>query len=348
VPTYEELASRCESLEVGYIEVENDLKEVPTSKWNKGVLGGLKIKGYALFVNYATFKALTNDSECLLLEWNMRNLSLIPVTIIARYIQKKRVLWWGHGESKKPSIFTRFTLAMGKRLPNAVIVYMDNTREQLVLSEGYKEGRTYVARNGVDVRGIISESKLAGDLRGKVTWVTAYSGRLVGGRDLDRIIYAIAELTNRGVECKHYFIGDGEYRQYLENLAASLNIKNRIVFCGAVHKTSSLAKVYADVDFVIIPGWLGLVINQAYAFAKPVIICDNQTLHNPEISLFNNSRGWVYSYEEINLVEVYLTVVKLGKSKVSMIGQGCQELIVNEYSTQKMVDGLQEAVEGGH
>lgn len=347
IPTYNELALRCEKLEVQYIEVEKDLKSPPRIAWNKGVVGGFKIKGYSLFVNYATLKALRSNCDCLLLEWNLRNLSLIPISIIARHCQKKRVIWWGHGESKRPNLFTKLSLLLGKLIPHAVVVYMNDSRNQLISQQGYAEENTYVARNGVDVKSIIKASDDLGGVRHNVTWVTAYSGRLVEGRDLERIIYTVAELTGKGIACKHYFIGDGDHRLYLEKLANTLKVNDKIIFCGAIHHVSSLAKVYAEVDFVIIPGWLGLVINQAFAFAKPVIICDKPELHNPEIALFDKDKGWSYSYDGSDLVDVYLKVVNLGKSEVAEIGRHCQKLIVNEYSTQNMVDGLQYAIEGG-
>ncbi|MDA8940076.1 glycosyltransferase, partial [Pseudoalteromonas marina] len=261
-------------------------------------------------------------------------------------IQKKKVLWWGHGESKVPSLFTKLTIAAGKYLPDSVIVYMDNTKRSLVAENKYKDDKTFVAKNGIDVKTIRHAiSKI--ETKRRSNWGTAYSGRLNEGRDLERIVHSISHLNKKGIECKHFFIGEGNARVKLEKLAEQLGVADKIVFCGAVHCADDLAAIYAQVDLVVIPGWLGLVIHQAFAFAKPVLICDKKELHNPEIALFDKTNGWVYSHEADDLAETLETVFELGKETINSKGDNCQQLVINEYSTQKMVDGLIEAIHYG-
>jgi len=346
IPTYNELSKRCKSLEIKYVEVEKDLQNSPDSDWNNGAAGGFNTDSYSIFINIATIHALSSKCDCLLLEWNIRNLSLIPITVIARHLQRKRVIWWGHGSSKTPSVFTKISVFLGRILPNAVVVYSDTTKRELVSNSKYNAQNTFAAKNGIDVKQILNASHGIGDLRHQDTWITAYSGRLTKERDLCRIIHTIAEVKSKGISTKHYFIGDGEFKNDLEELAKKLGVASEVVFTGVLHDITDLAKIYAEVDFVIIPGWLGLVINQAFAFGKPVVICDNKELHNPEIALFDENKGWVYSHNTSNLTEVYMNITQLSKVDIGLMGSSCQKLIIDEYSTQTMVDGLQEAIEG--
>ena len=346
VPTYNNLAKRCKSLKVGYIEIEENFNVDTNDGWVEERVGGFQLFDWKVIFNLATIKSLFTGSDCFLLEWNLRNIFLIPVTFFAMYVLRKRVVWWGHGESKNTSLLTKLTFWAGRKIPNCVVVYMDETKGALIKRHNYLEKEVYVARNGVDTANIDKYMANIGGQRNDKEWVSLYSGRLNPGRDLDRIVRAIYELNERGISCRHVFIGDGEERENLQALAKELNVENKIQFYGAVHKIEELSKIYAQVDYVIIPGWLGLALTQSYAFGKPAIICDEKEMHNPEIRVYSDAAGWKYVYKNDSLAVTMQGVMRLGKEGVRRMGEVGHSIIAQGYSTEIMVDGLQSAIEG--
>lgn len=71
--------------------------------------------------------------------------------------------------------------------------------------------------------GISSEAKVLG-----------YVGVLSRERELDFAIRALKRLEEMGDDCHLMFVGDGEDRQRLEDVAARLNLQRRVIFTGKV------------------------------------------------------------------------------------------------------------------
>ncbi|MFH1046740.1 MAG: glycosyltransferase family 4 protein [Patescibacteria group bacterium] len=104
------------------------------------------------------------------------------------------------------------------------------------------------------------------------------AGRLVERKGFDQCLEAVAELRGQKRNLKYVIVGEGAYREKLEQRAAELNITDCVQFLGAT-STEELTTAYAACDtFVMVPRALGsdvegfgIVYLEANLFGKPVI-----------------------------------------------------------------------------
>lgn len=99
-------------------------------------------------------------------------------------------------------------------------------------------------------------------------------GRLVQVKAVDHVLYAFSGLSKEDQKKSRILIaGDGPLKSYLENLAQTLGIGDRVEFLGSIPSTNT-PDIYAKADVVLVPShqepW-GLVINEALSSGRPVI-----------------------------------------------------------------------------
>lgn len=108
------------------------------------------------------------------------------------------------------------------------------------------------------------------------TTVILFSGKLIPKKDPKSLILALSKV---GLKSNEFFVvvfmGDGELRNELEQLAASLNVSARFVGFQAQEQ---VGRYFAAADMLVLPSvfgetW-GLVVNEALQFGLPVIVSD--------------------------------------------------------------------------
>ncbi|WP_141034209.1 glycosyltransferase family 4 protein, partial [Escherichia coli] len=89
-------------------------------------------------------------------------------------------------------------------------------------------------------------------------------------KGIEQILYALPFLPN----CKFIIIGDGPAREYLENLAISLNVRKRFFILGYRENAKDLLKY---IDIYLMPSrseGFSLALLEAVA-AKKTVVCSN-------------------------------------------------------------------------
>lgn len=82
-------------------------------------------------------------------------------------------------------------------------------------------------------------------------FVLVTAGNLIGKKNFDTVIRALAELVKKGHGNLRYFVvGDGGYQENLEQLVSSLKLSDRVVFAGRVSQ-SDLSKYYQAADLYV-------------------------------------------------------------------------------------------------
>jgi glycosyltransferase involved in cell wall biosynthesis len=118
----------------------------------------------------------------------------------------------------------------------------DGTRGDEVLQalNPGSEGKVCFWRNGLDT--LSEEPKEAMDTQaarallglGQDDFVLVTATRLARWKRVDRAVDAVARLRSEGIMARLLVVGDGEERINLERQAASLNLRDRVSFVGAV------------------------------------------------------------------------------------------------------------------
>ncbi len=138
------------------------------------------------------------------------------------------------------------------------------------------ENKIFTVFNGIDTKVVLADTNLKKTL-GFNDWdkIILSVARLKREKGLHVILKALPEILVDIPDAKLLIVGDGEYREYLENLATELGLLGKVVFAGAIPyeelgKYFQLADVF--VNSTIRENGYDLTIIQGMAYGKPVIV----------------------------------------------------------------------------
>ncbi len=144
---------------------------------------------------------------------------------------------------------------------------------QRLISTGFPEARTHTHYIGVDCRAI----RLRED--SEETPVILHVARLVEVKGTRYLLRAFAALARRYAGVRLVIIGDGPLRRRLQTLAASLGLRDRVDFLGALPHAAVLSWT-RKAAMLVLPGvrtgtgreeGLGMVLLEAAATGLPII-----------------------------------------------------------------------------
>ena len=303
VPVLEALNRRLDDrLVVGHGHPPEDsslgsLLENTSTKFEQFELSNYWIRGETIHAQrYKPLFDAYGPPAVVLAEESPRSISL---PFLLRYARKQgaaRVLW-GHFTSNYRRFspwhpFDRYRLEMA-RWAEACVCYSDPIKQ--TLSEHIDPSRLFVARNTVDVDRLLElRDKLS--TRGKDEIrrelglppdrpILVFLGRLIKRKRADQLLEVFQSLrSNRPIEL--VIIGDGPERGTLEQTVAEMDIPN-VRFTGAITDREPLSRFLFAADVMVIPGYLGLAVNDAFSFGLPVVSREapaGQRFHSPEIA----------------------------------------------------------------
>ncbi|MBM6662075.1 glycosyltransferase [Marseilla massiliensis] len=114
------------------------------------------------------------------------------------------------------------------------------------------------------------------------------------------LIQAVAQLVKQGYDnLELSLIGDGDSREYLENLVKDLGIKNHVLFLGAREQLYIFAHLH-DYDLFVQPSifeGFGLTVTEAMAAKVPVLVSENQ---GPLEIIDNGNYGYYFKNQDVD------------------------------------------------
>lgn len=261
----------------------------------------LRLKKALLVWQAAVTRYLTGGFDGVVIGHEFKFLSNLVILGLSR-LMRRPVFWWGFGYRKAyaswdkgsaPPLKDRLALWLADglaRCGDGYLVYTEKGREHL-LSIGVPAERIQVVRNTIDMEEQIALSQSVAEWDDKALRtefglppnadLLLYVGRLVARKNVDALVRfgkANAEVDGRPLHI--VIIGDGEERAQLETCAAGAS---NIRFLGAIDPSDiRIAKAMKLCCAVVIPGYLGLAINHAFAHGRPVITRSHD-FHSPEI-----------------------------------------------------------------
>lgn len=161
---------------------------------------------------------------------------------------------------------------------------------------GMPEDRITVLNNTIDISGEIAAHTRAQSLdrvelrRGlglsAEAIVFLFVGRLNAPKGVDLLIEAARGLRQRHeVPIEAIIVGSGPEEARLKAMAGGADWCH---FLGPIYDSDVLSRVFRASDAVVIPGYVGLAVNHAFAHGLPVITCRSD-LHSPEIEYIEDS-----------------------------------------------------------
>lgn len=166
-----------------------------------------------------------------------------------------------------------------------------------------------------------------------------YVGRLHMEKSVHTLIQAMPFILKNLKNVDLYLIGAGHLQESLEKLAKRLGVKNNVKFFGKIPH-EDLLMAYNACDTFILPSIAeleGMVVLEAMACSKPIIISDSKLSASPE---FVNNNGFTFQLQNPrDLAEKTLILLKNKELRNKMGNESYRQ--IKDYDINKSVDKLE-------
>ena len=261
-----------------------------------------RLLGRSLVYQPVFLKIAGGRFDALVVGHEVKYLANIALILLFR-LRGKPVLLWGFGQNldvakERRSPLGRWVGGLVRaaqvrmlRLATDFLAYTSRGAAHAVRS-GMELDRVTVLNNTIDTSAEVAAHARAQSLdRAQLrrefglspdAVVFLFVGRLNESKRVDALIEAVRELRRRqpqGVAVEVLIVGSGPAESGLRDLARG---ETWCRFLGQVQESDALGRIFRASDAVVIPGYVGLAVNHAFAHGLPVITCHSE-LHSPEI-----------------------------------------------------------------
>lgn len=217
----------------------------------------------------------------------------------------KKIFWWTHGAYGNEGKFKKLLLRWKIRHCYKVLLY-GHYAEQILIKYGVDPNKLDVIYNSlsydkqVELRSICQDDLYFNHFNNSNSNLV-FTGRLTKVKKLNQILEAMNILKQNGLDCNLTLVGDGEERDYLEQIASSLNLSDNVWFYGACYDETQLSKLIFNADICVSPGNVGLTAMHAMAFGTPVISHDTYAEQMPEFeAIVPDKTGNFFEKDNVN------------------------------------------------
>ncbi len=293
----------------------------------------------------------------ILAEESPRSVTLPFLLRYAKSLGAGRVLW-GHFSSNyrvfnpRRHVLDKYRLALAREVEGCAC-YTEGRAN--LLRPFVPESNIFVARNTMDLgpmfaqrEALAAEGKQGVRRRLSISPdgpVLVYIGRLIRGKGTDMLLETW-EIFTKDAPGTLLIIGDGPERAAMEKAVSTRSLQG-VRFLGSLLLEEAAPWLYAS-DAMLMPGYLGLAVNHAFAFGVPVV-----SLRHPE-----SAGGVKFHSPEVEYVHSGKTGVLCSGNTSEALAASVREVLADQdrYSTNalayakehltldRMVDGLEAAV----
>lgn len=305
--------------------------------WKKNTISKLFNKEYNTFLVSIESRAIS-DYVFLLLK--------------SLFFPKKRVYAWTHGWYGKE---TKFEAALKKwqfRKLTGIFTY-GNYARKLLIQEGFAPDKVHAIHNSlhydqqIELRKSIQPSDVYVSHFSNNNPVIIFIGRLTKMKQLDMLVYAVADLKAKNELYNLVFVGDGEERTALETLVTERGVSDQVWFYGACYDEKQNAELIYNADVCVAPGNVGLTAMHTMVFGTPVISHNDFKWQMPEFEAIHP--GETGDFFERNNQESLNTVISCWlKSKLRCrddVRKSCFNEIDELWNPQFQLNVLKEFLE---
>ena len=295
------------------------------------------------------------DVDLVVSEFSLRLLSSVWLLVRCR-LAGVPFLWWGSGceewneAGDRP--MNRLRRAIRRRLVRAadgMVVYGDQARDYYL---GLGARWAVTAPNTIDTtvvdhalgamptgtcRATREHLGIDPDAR-----VLLFVGRLHSRKQVDGLLWALAELGRSRTDLAAVVVGDGPGRETLEALANQLG-PGQVVFTGAITDPYQLSAIYAASDVAFFPGQAGLGVVSAMAHGVPVVVATGE---GPELeALVDGVAGFRADPDSGVSPHEALACLLDDPALSAALGRGARDMATSYRSVRRMAHGFVDALD---
>lgn len=263
---------------------------------------------------------------------------LFPLMLWMKF-KKIPIIVWSHGINlqKREQFLKNQLYYLRQKLADALILYTENEVKYIKSTPK----KIFIANNTLDFEALPAISSTKEDLKLKYGYankkVILSVGRFnANNRKVDHLIELSKKLKD-GYDI--ILIGGG----VSEHQQKEIERLNHIKALGPVFDQQIVCEYYKFADLFVMPGAIGLAINQAFYFSTPIILEDCN--HGPEIFyLMNGKNGYLYKNGDVvDLYEKVMTITN--EDNLENFSNHAKNTITNSGTLRHMLKGFKNAIE---
>lgn len=274
------------------------------------------------------------DPDVLILEANPRYLHL-PAAIRWMHQRRRPVIGWGLGSPAAGNQLINNRKRDWLRQFDGLIAYSQAGKEQYA-ALGFPADRIIVAPNAITAKPDKAppQRKPADKTSGLAV---LFVGRLQERKNVDLLIRACANLPE-AFQPRLVIVGDGEARPSLVKLATAIYPSTR--FTGALYG-DNLDEEYNRSDLFVLPGTGGLAVQQAMAYALPVIVAEAD---GTQQDLVRQGNGWIVAPGDVHNLQQALQQALSDPVTLQKMGEESFRIVQQEVNIEVMAQRFKDAI----
>jgi glycosyltransferase involved in cell wall biosynthesis len=219
----------------------------------------------------------------------------------------KPVIFWGQGRTKDPA---RRRSALGRLLTGVVqgfkslllrassgYMAYSELGARYIADAGMQRDRITILWNTIDMSAEIAAHERGQQIsRAEIrrqegiaddAVVLTFLGRLYAPKRTDLLLTIVDEMRRQNLNVEAMVIGSGPEEAPRR---AAFEANAGCHFLGPVYDADRMARALRASDAIVIPDYIGLAVNQAFAHGLPVITC-RSNVHGPEVEYVTHDRN---------------------------------------------------------
>jgi len=280
------------------------------------------------------------DPAILIVEANPRYLTTSRAVRWMR-ARNRPVVGWGLGAPlpSGPLAGVRASRRLAFLKPFAALITYSRRGADEYAALGFPTDRIYVAPNAAAARPRLPSAARPPRYEGRPT--VLFVGRLQARKRVDDLLRACSRLSDP-LRPHLVIVGDGPERPALEALAKQ--IYPAAEFPGARHG-EQLAPYFARADLFVLPGTGGLAVQEAMAYALPVIMGRGDGTNE---DLVRPANGWRLAGETVGSLTRALEQAFSDPLRLRAMGAESYRIVTEEINLERMVGVFTEALNAVH
>lgn len=201
---------------------------------------------------------------------------------------------------------------------------------------GYK-GDIEIVPNGTDfvmpenMDSLIEETENKLNLK-KDDLVFLFVGQHIWQKNVKLLVDSLKILSDRNVDYKMFFVGDGYAKDELEAYVKELGLTNRITFLGKILDRDYLRSLFARADLFLFPSVYDnapIVIREAAAVATPSLVIANS---NTAEGIIDNVNGFLSENDAESYANRIISIIK-DRDLLKKVGEKARETIYRDWES---------------
>lgn len=266
---------------------------------------------------------------------HLKDKLIIPLTYYCKF-KKIPMIYWNHGinlrdpDNRIKNCIFRFV----HNISDAIILYTPN---ELKYIKAKNRKKTFIAYNTLNFKDVNKNTvedpniiKQKYEIKQKK--VVMYISRILPYKQLDILLEQLKGIEDVGL----VIVGEG-INEYQQNI---IDQYDNIYYLGPKYG-KDVWEIFNMGDIYSTPGHIGLGLNEAFYWGKPVVVLDRK--HAPEIYYLDNGVNGYIAKDEVQLKELILNLLK-DEIQYKKMSDNCKLTYERKCDISNMFNGFMEAI----